>query len=49
MLIKSIVAGDNRRYYKKHHIRLSGPALGRPKQVTEANKKELQALKRQRR
>ena len=38
----------NRRYCKKHHIRLSGPPLGRPKEMTEANKKELQALKRQR-
>ena len=39
---------DNRRYCKKHHIRLSGPPLGRPKQITDANQKELQALKRQR-
>jgi hypothetical protein len=38
---------DNRRYCKKHGIRISGPPLGRPKQLTELNKKELQALKRQ--
>lgn len=40
---------DNRRYCKKHGIRLSGPALGRPKQLTESNKEELQAIKRQQR
>ena len=40
---------DNRRYCKKHGIRISGPPLGRPKQLTELNKKELQALKRQQR
>lgn len=40
---------DNRRYCKEHGIRLSGPALGRPKQLTESNKEELQAIKRQQR
>lgn len=40
---------DNRRYCKKHGIRISGPPLGRPKQLTDLNKKELQALKRQQR
>jgi hypothetical protein len=39
---------DNRRYCKKNHIRLSGPPLGRPAKQTDQNKKELQALKRQR-
>ena len=39
---------DNRRYCKEHHIRLSGPPLGRPTQATETNKTTLQALKRQR-
>jgi hypothetical protein len=32
---------DNRRYCKKHGIRLSGPPLGRPPKVTEANASEL--------
>jgi hypothetical protein len=40
---------DNRRYCKKHGIRISGPPLGRPKQLTELNKKELRALKCQQR
>ncbi len=40
---------DNRRLCKKHGIRLSGPPLGRPKKVTESNKEELQAIKRQQR
>jgi transposase, IS5 family len=40
---------DNRRYCKKYGIRLSGPPLGRPKQVTESNKEELQAIKCQQR
>lgn len=40
---------DNRRYCKKHGIRISGPPLGRPKQLTELNKKELKAIKRQQR
>ena len=31
----------NRRYCKKNGIRLSGPPLGRPKKVTEANASEL--------
>lgn len=39
---------DNRRYCKKHHIRLSGPPLGRPKEITEENKHAILALKRQR-
>jgi IS5 family transposase len=40
---------DNRHFCKKNGIRLSGPALGRPKKVTESNKEELQAIKRQQR
>jgi IS5 family transposase len=40
---------DNRRYCKERGIRLSGPPLGRPKQITASNKKELQAVKRQHR
>jgi len=40
---------DNRRYCKERGIRFSGPPLGRPKQVTESNKEELQAIKRQQR
>ena len=40
---------ENRAYCKERGIRLSGPPLGRPKQVTESNKKELQANKRQER
>jgi len=40
---------DNRRYCKKHGIRLSGPPLGRPRQAVESNKEEVRALKRQQR
>lgn len=41
---------ENRRYCKSHGIRLSGPPLGRPRHVTEANKSELaQARLQQRR
>jgi IS5 family transposase len=40
---------DNRRYCKERDIRLSGPPLGRPKQVNESNKEALQASKRQHR
>ena len=40
---------DNRRYCKKHGIRLSGPPLGRPKQATEANKEVLAQARRQQR
>ena len=40
---------DNRCFCKKHGIRLSGPPLGRPKQITEANKAEMTQLRRQRR
>lgn len=40
---------DNRRFCKKHGIRLSGPPLGRPKQITEAHKTEMTQLRRQRR
>jgi hypothetical protein len=40
---------DNRRFCKKNGIRLSGPPLGRPKQVTDANKAEMTQLRRQRR
>jgi transposase, IS5 family len=32
---------ENRRYFKKHGIRLSGPPLGRPKKVTEVNAAQL--------
>ena len=37
---------ENRRYCKKHGIRLSGPPLGRPKQMTEANASELKQDRR---
>ncbi|MFC1637022.1 IS5 family transposase [Planctomycetota bacterium] len=40
---------DNRRFCKKYGIRLSGPPLGRPKQVTEANKAERAQARRQQR
>jgi len=40
---------DNRRFCKKHGIRLSGPPLGRPPQVTEANKAERAQARRQQR
>jgi len=40
---------DNRRYCKDRGIRISGPPLGRPKQVTELNKQALKALKCQQR
>lgn len=36
---------DNRRWCKKHKIRLSGPALGRPQKVSDENSRE---IKRQR-
>jgi len=36
----------NRRYCKKNGIRLSGPPLGRPKKVTEANASELKRDRR---
>ena len=39
----------NRRYCKARGIRLSGPPLGRPKKVTEANAEELKQEKRQHR
>ena len=39
----------NRAYCKERGIRLSGPPLGRPKQITESTQKELQANKRQQR
>lgn len=51
-----VVLGDpaygtqaNRRYLKGHGIRFAGKPLGRPKQVTQANREELQRLKAQRR
>jgi hypothetical protein len=51
-----VVLGDpvygtqaNRRYLKGHGIRFAGKPLGRPKQVTEANREELKRLKAQRR
>ena len=34
---------DNLRYCKKHHIRLSGPRLGRPPKITPENALRLQA------
>ena len=37
---------DNRRYCKKHGIRLSGPPLGRPKTLTDANASELKEQRR---
>jgi IS5 family transposase len=37
----------NRSYCKEKGIRLSGPALGRPRKETPENKEELQALKEQ--
>ena len=37
----------NRAYCKEKGIRLSGPALGRPRKQTPENKEELQALKEQ--
>ncbi len=40
---------DNRRYLKEHHIRFAGKPLGRPRNVTEANREELKRLKAQRR
>jgi transposase, IS5 family len=40
---------NNRRFCKDHGIRLSGPPLGRPKQVTETNKKALAQMRRQQR
>jgi len=38
---------ENRRYCKKHGIRLSGRPLGRPPKETEGNKEALKALKEQ--
>ncbi len=40
---------ENRRFCKSHGIRLSGPPLGRPRKVTEANQDELAQLRRQQR
>ncbi len=40
---------DNRRRLKKLGIRFAGKPLGRPRQVTEANREELKRLKAQRR
>jgi len=37
---------ENRRYCKEKGIRLSGPPLGRPKQITEANASELKQDRR---
>lgn len=37
----------NRKYCRKHGIRLSGPPLGRPPKETEANKEKLKALRDQ--
>lgn len=38
---------ENRRYCKKHKIRLSGPKVGRPPKVTEVNARELKAARKQ--
>jgi hypothetical protein len=38
---------ENRRYCKKHKIRLSGPRLGRPPKVTKINARRLRATKKQ--
>jgi IS5 family transposase len=38
---------DNRRYCKKHEIRLSGPKLGRPAKITKGNAGALKAAKQQ--
>jgi len=40
---------ENRRYCKKYGIRLSGPPLGRPKQVTPGNAEQLKQEKQQHR
>jgi len=40
---------ENRRYCKDKGIRLSGRPLGRPQQVTESNKAQLEQIKRQQR
>jgi hypothetical protein len=40
---------DNRRYCKKHGIRLSGPPLGRPPKQTDTNAELLKERKRQQR
>ena len=40
---------DNRRYLKQRGIHFAGKPLGRPKQVTEANREELKRLAAQRR
>lgn len=40
---------DNRHYCKVRGIRLSGPPLGRPKKVTEANAEQLKRAKQQHR
>jgi len=36
---------DNRRYLNQFGIRFAGKPLGRPRQVTEANREELKRLK----
>lgn len=36
---------DNRKWCKKHDIRLSGPPLGRPPKITEQNHKEIKLQK----
>ena len=38
---------DNRRFCKKHGIRISGPPLGRPPKQTEENAEEIKARRRQ--
>lgn len=38
---------DNRKFCKKHKIRLSGPAIGRPATVTEENAEKLKAAMQQ--
>jgi len=37
---------DNRKYCKKHNIRLSGPKLGRPAKITEENVDKLKAARK---
>lgn len=40
---------DNRRFCKRHGIRLSGPPLGRPPKITDENRAEMVQRKRQHR
>ncbi len=38
---------ENLRYCKEHHIRISGPALGRPPKETAANREKLKTARKQ--